>query len=302
MGTSMVYNFKTCLSKYKWYVLGVILLVLGECVLVGGIGVWREYFWQSVQDKDLNKFILYVGEFTLMALAACLISGYTTYLISYLSLLVRTDLTKIALTKPYQAIEGGEQRVQEDCYNYPFYAVTLLVGILRNTLVFGTFVVIITIQVGPMYLLLPIIYTLVGTGIAGWIAKPLIKLNYMMQVVEAQFRREVLKRASDYIGILRTTHYNDVFHTNKRLFITTKKLSYFQSFYNQITVIVPYLILCPLYFGGKIVFGVFMQVASSMNHVIDSLSYIINSFNDINNWLSCRRRLQELGVLNVKRK
>ncbi len=292
----MQYKLKSSLSKYKWYILGAVVLVICECVLVGGIGVWREYFWEAVQKKELHNFLVYVAEFAGMALGICLISGYVTYLISYISLKIRTDLTNIALTKPYYEIEGGEQRVQEDCFNYPFYAVTLLVGILRNVLVLGTFAVIITIQVGALYLLVPVVYTIIGTLIAAWIAKPLIKLNYGIQVVEAAFRRFVANKA----GFALTTEnekYAAVFNVNKSLFITTKKLSYFQSFYNQITVIVPYLILFPLYFGGKIVFGVFMQVASSMNHVIDSLSYIINAFNDINNWLSCRQRLKELGVI-----
>lgn len=291
---------KNLVKKYKYYLILTLGLVICECLLVGYIGYWREFFWEAVQNKQLHNFFVRIGQFTLAALGICLISGYTTYLISYISLLVRTDLTRIAINKPYNCIEGGEQRVQEDCFNYPFYAITLLVGILRNVLVLGIFVVIITVQLGPIYLLLPIIYTLVGTVIAGWIAKPLIKLNYLMQVVEARFRRYVhTSKPGEHLTNLR---YQEVFDTNKQLFMRTKYLSYFQSFYNQITVIVPYLILSPLYFGGKIVFGVFMQVASSMNHVIDSLSYIINSFNDINNWLSCRKRLQELGVLDAKTK
>lgn len=293
---------RTYSIKYKWYFLSILLLVITECLLVGGIGIWREYFWEAVQNKQLNNFLIYILEFSGMALAICLVSGYTAYLISYLALKIRTDLTKIALTKDHGSIEGGEQRVQEDCLTYPSLAVSLLVNILRNLLVLGIFVVIITVQVGPLYLIIPFIYTLLGTLCAAWIAKPLIKLNYLVQVVEAKLRRSVLHKSSTCNSTKLWKDYNLTFNVNKDLFIATKKLNYFQSFYNQITVIVPYLILFPLYFSSKIVFGVFMQVASSMNHVIDSLSYLINAFNDINNWLSCRRRLKELGVLDDKNK
>lgn len=298
---------KQIIKQYKWYLLALIFLVIGECLLVGFIGWWREFFWDAVEKKELHNFFVLIAQFTGAALGICIISGYTTYLISFISLLIRTDLTKKALKCPYDTIEGGEQRVQEDCHSYPYYGLSLLVNTLRNILILGTFAVIIVIQVGATYLWIPVVYTMVGTGVACKIALPLIRLNYDMQVVESAFRRWVQKRTwikySDVFTKLEFMQaYYKVFKVNKNLFITTKKLSYFQSFYNQITVIVPYLILFSLYFSGKIVFGVFMQVASSMNHVIDSLSYIINSFNDINNWLSCRRRLKELGVLDAKNK
>lgn len=290
-----MFTMKALLVRYKWHMALILFLVMVEVGLVGGIGTWREFFWDAVQKKDLNRFLVYIAEFAGMALGICLISGYTTYLISLVSLRMRTDLTERAVTLKHDEIEGGEQRVQEDCFFYPLNAITLLTGLLRNALVFIIFVVIITVQVGPLYLIVPLVYTLIGTFVAAKIANPLIKLNYMMQVVEAKFRRSIFKapRGSKITDM----GYMEVWDTNKAFFAANKRLSYFQGFYNQVTVIVPYAILFPLYFSGIILFGVFMQVASSMNHVIDSLSYVINSFKEINNWLSCRKRLKEMGVI-----
>lgn len=285
--------------KYKYYYLGILVLVLLECSGIAFISVWRESFWQSVENKQLHSFFNMLGLFSIVALLLCFISGYTTYLISYLSLLIRTDLTEKALSKDHHLIEGGEQRVQEDCHNYPFYLLNILVGLSRNIIVFVTFCVIIVLQVGPIYLILPIIYTLIGTGCAAKLAKPLINLNYQNQNVEAAFRRWVLRMGSIVIEkpLKLYESYKAVFDNNKQLYVATKKLSYFQSFYNQITVIVPYLLLFSVYFSGKITFGIFMQVAASVAGIIDSMSYLINSFNDINNMLSCRRRLKELKVI-----
>jgi ABC-type uncharacterized transport system fused permease/ATPase subunit len=88
-----------------------------------------------------------------------------------------------------------------------------------------------------------------------------------------------------------------VHSNNYKLFVKTKYLQYFQSFYNQITVIIPHLILIGLYFTGRITFGIFMQVASSMAEIINNLSFILNSFSEINRFLSCRRRLKELQII-----
>jgi ABC-type uncharacterized transport system fused permease/ATPase subunit len=40
-----------------------------------------------------------------------------------------------------------------------------------------------------------------------------------------------------------------------------------------------------------------MQVASSMAEIINNLSFILNSFSEINRFLSCRRRLKELQII-----
>ena len=52
------------------------------------------------------------------------------------------------------------------------------------------------------------------------------------------------------------------------------------------------------YFSYKISFGVLMQCGASIGHIIDSLSYFINSFNDINRLISGHRRLKEINFLN----
>jgi putative ATP-binding cassette transporter len=293
--------------KFKWYILSIIILILLEVSLVGGIGYWREFFWNAVQKRDLHQFIVLLLYFIIMALGACIVSGYTTYLNSYLALLIRTDLTSMTLNKARTYItvkikaEGFEQRIQEDCYMYPFYMISLLIGILRNSLVLAVFVGIIWYQVGIHYVLLPTYYVLMGTFIAYGLAKPLIYLNYMNQCLEANFRQLIAKIKGLTLSmaeqIKANDDYKEVFNNNHNLFKTTKKLTYFQSFYNQVTVIMPYLLLYSVYFSGKIGFGIFMQVASSMNHIIDSMSYLINSFNDINNFLACRRRLKEVNVI-----
>ncbi len=281
------------MKKYKWYIIGIIALVLAEVSLVGGIGVWREYFWAAVEKRQLHDFFILLSYFAGAALGACLISGYTQYLISYVSLLLRTELTAISLELKHSKVEGREQRIQEDCFSYPLLAIGLLVGLLRSFLILGTFIVIVTVQVGVSYILLPILYVLIGTGLAFKLDKPLINLNYLNQRFEAGLRKTLFLKEESAI----VKAYHKVRDNNLDIFITTKKLAYFQSFYNQVTVIVPYVLLFAVYFSGKIAFGVFMQVASSMAHIIDSMSYLINSFNDINKFLSCKKRLKEMGVI-----
>lgn len=281
----------------------LVILLLTDCALTLYIGIWREWFWTAVSSLQLSKFIYLISYFTVAAFISCFVSGYSQFLINYISLIWRKRLTSKALScaragffhdtmikgskkLPNGAIEGFSQRVQEDCLNYPLLFLTILTGIFKNFVTLLIFIGIIVFQLGIIYLIFPVLYVIFGTLISAKIAKPLINLNYNWQVVEAKFRQFLFK-----------SNYGRVHRVNYNLYKQTKYLEYFQSFYNQITIIVPFLILAPIYFSAKISFGILMQCTSSMGEVINSASYFINSFSDINKWLSCRKRLKELEII-----
>lgn len=270
--------------KYSGFLLFLIIL---DCAIGGGIGVWREYYWSSLSNVNLKAWTSLIGIFSALALISCWVSGYSQYLINILSLSLRTKLTKKALkSKSYLTAEGGQQRVQEDCLSYPSLMLSLGSGLIRSIIILIIFSVLIVKQIGALYLIFPLVYAILGTLIAGKIAVPLISLNYLNQVKEAAFRQ-----------VLTKLNYILVHRNNFNLFKRTKYLQYFQSFFNQITIIVPHLILAIPYFSLKISFGVFMQAAAAIAELINSLSFLLNSFSDINRLISCRKRLKELEVI-----
>lgn len=265
----------------------IILLLAIECAISGFIGVWRDWYWSSLSDKHFNLWMLYIAEFSGAAILGCWVSGYGQYVANITALDLRTKLTRKALKlQSHLGIEGGNQRVQEDCMAYPTLLINFIVGSTRSAIMLIVFTIIVLHSVPAWYLIIPFAYTVVGTLLAGKIAIPLINLNYINQVFEAKFRQ-----------ILTKNNYKDVHRNNFKLFKRTKFLAYFQSFYNQITVIMPHIALIGLYFSGKITFGIFMQIAASFAEMINSMSYLINSFGDINKLLSCRRRLKEIKLI-----
>lgn len=273
-------------TSIKKCLIAIAILLLVDISITGYISLWREWYWAAVSEHDLPKFIIYMIYFAIAALFSCFISGYSSYLISYTALCIRRKLTQKAFKLDYTKVIAGEQRVQEDCLLYPQLMIQLITGIIRNTLTGIIFASIIWYQMGWWFLLFPFAYALIGTYIAHIIAKPLIHLNYINQNYEARFRQ-----------ILTKLNYAVVHRNNYNLFTTTKRLSYFQNFYNQITVIIPYVVLAGSYFSLQITFGILMQVAASIAEVINSLSFFLNAFNDINKLISCRKRLQEIEVI-----
>ena len=274
------------MKSYKYIIILSILIII-DCSIGGYINVWREWYWSALSNKEFTKWVWLIGQFSILALVSCAVSGYLQYIGNMLSLNIRDKLTEKSLSlETYKNIEGGSQRVQEDCRDYPTLVISLVVGLIRALIMSIVCVFIILSHLSGLYLLFPIVYTIIGTLIAGKIAFPLINLNYINQVFEAKFRQ-----------LLTDLNYKDVHNNNYQLFKYSKYLQYFQSFYNQITVIVPHLILSIVYFSGKITFGIFMQLASAMAEIINNLSFIINSFNEFNRLLSCRKRLKEIKVI-----
>lgn len=275
------------IANLKLTVMWLILATVTECVLVGYIAVWREWFWTAVSDHDFVKFCFYLVYFAIAALIATFVSGYGQYLVNYYSLLKRYSLTRLAIKKPgITQVENYPQRIQEDCFSYYQIRTSLIVNVSKAVVMFVTYLGILIYQLSIGYLISPVLYAIIGTYLAYKIARPLIPLNYINQNFEASFRRLLTKRS-----------FALVIRNNFNLFKTTKYLQYFQSFYGQISVIVPFILLAPAYFASKLSFGALMQCSAATNQLIDSMSIGIQSFNDFNRFLSCKKRLQEMGVV-----
>lgn len=271
----------------KLWITALVSLVLLDCGLGAFVATWREWYWQSLINKEFYKWALYIGEFSVVALVSCFVSGISSYIGNRIGLQYRDEFTLKALDLNNHAeIEGGAQRVQEDCNSYPQLFIQLLTGLFRSVIMMVVFFTIIMIQLPIVYVCLPLAYSILGTLLAAKVAHPLIALNYLNQVYEAKFRQ-----------VLTNTNYLDVHNNNLQMFKKLKHLQYFQSFYSQITVIIPHILLLFVYFSGKITFGVFMQVASSMGELIGNMSYFVNNFDTINRFLSCRKRLKELKII-----
>lgn len=284
------------LFKNKLYISCLIILLVADCIVGAWIAEWRSAYWQSLIDKQFQLWMFYIGQFIIAALISCGISGWSQYLGNIIGLHYRTKLTRKALKlNNFNAIEGGAQRIQEDCLMYPQLFLRLATEGIKAFVMIFVFATIILIQLPFWYAIIGFVYAIIGTLLATKIAKPLINLNYLNQVFEARFR-SLLQKLSDKIQKYKTS-YVDVHQNNIKMFRRLKVLQYFQSFYNQITIIIPHLLLLFVYFSGKITFGVFMQLASSFAELINNLSFFINSFDMINKWLSCKRRLKELNII-----
>lgn len=266
----------------------MILLALVEIGLALYLTEWRHTFWDYVQQKNYEGFKYELMVFVGVALVYCFVSAYATYLGTLGAIKWRETLTAKCFkhNSKCSEIENLNQRIQEDCKEYPALYVNLGFGTLKAFTYVLVFSVALVWQFSWWYLFLVLIYAIVSTIIIRRIARPLIALNYNSQRAEATFRNSI-----------KAFNFSSCITIMLGLATKTKHLQYASTFYGQMGVIIALLIIAPAYFAGQFSFGALMQLNSTMLTLIDNCSYGINSFDLINKFLSCRKRLKEINII-----
>lgn len=282
----------------KKYLTAMLILGLGEIGLAAYLTHWREWFWNAVQSKNIEVFTHGIGIFTVVALLLCIIAAYASYCGALAAIKWRQSLNSKALYK-YNArelaidygdvpvVENFNQRIQQDCMEYPQLFINIIYGLAKALVYIGVFAVMLIMQFKASYLLYITLYAVISTLVARKIAVPLIELNYTSQGAEATYRNK-----------LSFPHFDRCIEIMLGLAKKTKRLNYFQVLYGQCAVIVPLLIIAPEYFSNPLMtLGLLISANSILSTLLDNMSFLINSFTDINRLLSCKKRLEEVEII-----
>lgn len=267
------------------YIIALILLGALEIALSLYLTTWREHFWNAISNRQGMDFIHQLIIFTGVALTICITSGASGYTLSLLSIRWRRILNAKAL-KASHSVENANQRVQEDAMAYPDLMLGLSVGAIKALFYVIVFSVSLMCSYNAFYLVILFVYAMIGMAVTHYIAKPLIHLNYEQQRAEATYRNN-----------LSITNFKDCVYIMLGLAKKQKHLTYFQQFYGQLGVIVPLLLIAPLYFTTSMALGSLMRFNSLGSTILDNLLYGVNSFGMLNKLISCRKRLKEIGII-----
>jgi putative ATP-binding cassette transporter len=270
----------------KKYLVWLIIFAVVEISLSLYLTVWREHFWNSISQKHQLDFIKQLLIFTGVALTCCFVSGISGYMLNLATIKWREKLDKKCHEKAIKHVENYSQRHQDDCLRYPELVLSLGYGFCKAALYIIVFSVSLSVSFSVYYLLVLVGYTIVGSIITSYIAKPLIRLNYEQQRAEATYRNN-----------LTPSNFTDCLCLMLGIAKKSKHLTYFQQFYMQVAVIIPLILIAPAYFSSAMALGTLMRFNSLSSTILDNMGYGISSWGSINMLISCRRRLKEMNVL-----
>jgi ABC-type long-subunit fatty acid transport system fused permease/ATPase subunit len=140
--------------------------------------------------------------------------------------------------------------------------------------------------------------TSLGGMIISWfVGIRLPGLEYNNQVVEARFRKELVlaEDNKEVYGTVPTVTelFFGIRHNYFRLFNNYTYFNIWGESYNQIMVVLPYIVIGPGLFTGIISLGILTKAASAFSEVNGSCSILINNWTRVTELRSIWRRLHE---------
>lgn len=272
---------------------------------------------------NIGIFYAMIWVFLCIALPYVLIATINVYFASIYALKWREAMTfeYLAFWKAKDDnIEGSSQRIQEDIYNFSKIVESLGLAFIRALMILFAFIPILWALSGviaaPLFegidensifaplkhidgllVYVALFISLGGLFISWFVGIKLPGLEYNNQKAEAAFRKELVfaeDNRRDYatretmIELFTGLKFN-----YKRLFLHYGYFNIWLILFEQIIVIVPFLIVAPSLFAGAIGLGVVMQMNNAFDQVRSSFSVFITNWTKITELRSIHKRLRE---------
>ena len=328
-------------SDEKWKARGllaaIVLLNLAAVYMLVLLNDWNRLFYDALQNKDQPVFWTQLGRFTYLAFAFIIIAVYKFYLTQLLEVRWRAWMTghylerwlaghafyRLELARfssnsgdASQSQDNPDQRIQEDIKLFTSYTISLSMGLLNSVVTLLSFIGILWVLSGtfsfslggsnysiPGFMVwMAVLYCVVGSVITHYIGRPQIRLNFLQQRYEADFRHHMVRvrEYSESIALDKGEQvereqldgrFSHVLSNFLLLIKKQKNLVWFTSFFGQAAVVFPFIVAAPRFFSGAIQLGELIQISSAFGRVQDALSWLVDNYSSLASWRATTDRL-----------
>ncbi len=203
-----------------------------------------------------------------------------------------------------ESIDNPDQRISEDVRNFTLDSLSYAMMVVTSVMTLVGFLGVLWSISGTL-VGVALAYATAGTFMCFVIARRLVGLHYERYQKEADLRyglvrvRDNAESIAFYRGEKR--EHVDLCHrlgavvANMRsIIVWNRNLGFFRNSYNYLALIVPILIVAPLFMSGRIPFGVVTQTLGAFAQVLGSVSIIADNFEGLSSYLA---GIQRLGIL-----
>ncbi|EQB2292685.1 putative transporter [Campylobacter upsaliensis] len=288
----------------------------------------NEYFFssKSIAAKEayaMSDFYSSIAVFLCIALPYVFIATLSIYFASIYTFKWREAMTFAYLKfwkNKNDNIEGSSQRIQEDAYNFSKIVESLGLAFVKSLMILMAFIPILwtlsedvskilfknlsedSIFYFLKYMQGLLVYvalfiSLGGLIISWFVGIKLPGLEYNNQKAEAAFRKELVYAEDNRKDYAKSETMIELFtglkFNYKRLFLHYGYFNIWLIMFEQMIVIVPFLIMGPSLFAGAIGLGVVIQINNAFDQVRSSFSVFITNWTKITELRSIHKRLSE---------
>jgi vitamin B12/bleomycin/antimicrobial peptide transport system ATP-binding/permease protein len=285
---------------------------------------WYRDFYNTLENKDKEEFFRQAGMFTLLAILWIICGVYRLYYRQMLTIEWRTWLTERFLAEwmkdqahyRMQLLDRGtdnpDQRIAEDLRLVVELTLALSLGLLSALTTLVVFIGILwnlsgTLQVAgltiPGYLVwIALVYAAIGSVLTHFVGRALIGLDFNQQRFEADFRYSLvrLRENSEGIALYRgegqeldglRRRFDAVIANWWKLMLKQKQLTWFTSFYGQVAIIFPLLVVGWRFFAGEIPLGAIFQITAAFATVHAAFAWFVDAYGQFAQWKATVNRL-----------
>ncbi len=290
-------------SWQPWTLLSLLLLlslsVSGLNVIISYVG---NYFTTALAEKDQPTFWRFLFVYAGVFIVGTPIVVIYTYTRQKLGLYWREWMTNKFLDNYLQnrsyyeinseaKIDNPDQRIAEDIKSFTNQSLFFLLTILNSIIDVISFTGILWSISVPLSIFL-ILYAVVGTLIAVFFGKKLITLNFNQLRREADFRYGLvhIRDHAESIAFYRGEEqelsqigqrFARVFNNFNLLIGWQRNVDYFTTGYRYAVIILPSLIMAPIYFAGEIKYGDITQAGFAFSQVLGAFSLVVSQIDNL---------------------
>jgi putative ATP-binding cassette transporter len=212
-------------------------------------------------------------------------------------------------------VDNPDQRIQQDITSYTSDSQDLALGAVSSSVSLVSFTIILWQLSGPLsvfglqipraMVFLAYIYVIIATVIAFRIGRPLIRLNFLNELLTASYRYALVRVRdnSENIAFYRgeqvengglMRRFSAVIANTWAIVFRSLKFQGFNLVISQIAVIFPVVIQAPRFFSQEITLGDVTQTAQAFDQVESSLSFFRLAYDDFASYRASLNRLTQL--------
>ncbi|EAL8063973.1 putative transporter [Campylobacter coli] len=287
-----------------------------------------EYFFNSramieKESYSASDFYALILVFLAIAIPYVLIATINIYFASVYAFKWREAMTFSYLKfwkNKDDNIEGSSQRIQEDTYNFSKIVESLGFSFIKALMTLVAFIPILWTlsdvvskalfanlsensnfyflkNIDGLLVYVALLISLGGLIVSWFVGIKLPGLEYNNQKAEAAFRKELVYAEDNRKEYAKNETMIELFtglkFNYKRLFLHYGYFNIWLILFEQMIVIVPFLIMAPGLFAGAIGLGIVMQINNAFDQVRSSFSVFITNWTTITQLRSIYKRLKE---------